>query len=383
MRMPTTKTTLIVTATAALLLTACGDGGSTDAAGGGSADDMALTPDCPDPDGQLAQDARDEGEVVMTGTPDGTVRTDVPAAFEEAYGVRVDYIGGRNSEIAARLRSEREAGVYTHDVFAGGGNTMSNTYYGEEWLASLRDVLDPALLEPGNWRGGGPKWVDPEQSTILQLSNYVDSGVVVNTDEVEEGELESYEDLLDPQWRGKIVSDDPRGSGGAIYDVGALEQALGRDFVEALYVDQEPTLLTDHRQALDDIARGRYVIGLSLQNAATVEAVADGLPVEEIELEGAPPVITGGTSQLALNNRAPHPNAAALLVNWLVCRQGSSVWMNALQLPSARADVPVPEGLEATLPEEGGQYYDSSNWEVLTQDVARLEDMMVELLGPQ
>ncbi|MFF1956723.1 extracellular solute-binding protein [Streptomyces sp. NPDC058220] len=382
----TTKARFILPAAVVLLLSACGESPSTAPAAGtasGGAGGKTVSAGCPDPDGALAQRAKKDGEVVMTGTPDGSVRTDVPKAFEQTYGVKVTYVGGRNSDIAAKLQSERKAGIFTHDVFGGGGNTMTSTYYGEGWIGSLKDVLDPALLTADNWRDGAPKWVDPEKEMILQLSNYVDSGVVVNTDLVKDGDLTTFEDMLDPKWKGKIVVDDPRSNGGAIYDVGTFAQAYGEDFVKSLYVDQKPTLLTDQRQELDDIARGKYAFGLSLQNAETEEALAEGLPLKQLKLTGAPPVATGGSSLLAIDNKAPHPDAASLLVNWLVCKDGNSVWMNALQVPSTRADVPAPAELGATVPEAGSEYYDSYGWDVLTKDVKRLQKMLVDLLGPQ
>ncbi|MFD3524254.1 ABC transporter substrate-binding protein [Streptomyces sp. NPDC058653] len=381
----TTKARLILPAVAILLVGACG-GGSDDSAD----DDVDRRPDggkvsagCPDPEGALARSAAKEGEVVMTGTPDGSVRTDVPREFEKTYGVKVNYVGGRNSDLAAKLQAERKAGVYTHDVFGGGGNTMSATYYGEGWIGSLKDALDPALLTGENWRDGAPKWVDPEKEKILQLSTYVDSGVVINTDLVKDGDLTSFEDMLDPKWKGRIVVDDPRSNGGAIYDVGSFAQAYGDDFIKSLYVDQEPSLLTDQRQELDDIARGKYAFGLSLHTAETAAALAEGLPLKQIKLTGAPPVSTGGSSLLAIDNKAPHPKAAELLVNWLVCKDGNAVWTKALQVPSNRADVPVPADLDASVPEEGGEYYDSYGWDVLTKDVKRLQTILLDLLGPQ
>lgn len=370
-----------------LAVSACSSGSDSDSAEGAAgavpAAGKSVAPGCPDPAGTLAKAAKKEGQVVMTGTPDGSVRTDVPKAFAQTYGVKVNYIGGRNSDIAAKLQAERKAGIYSHDVFGGGGNTMSTTYYAQDWLGDLKTALDPGLLTAANWRDGKPKWVDPEQSEILQLSSYVDSGVVVNTSLVKDGDLTTYQDMLDPKWKGKIVVDDPRSNGGAIYDVGAFKQAYGDSFLKSLYVDQKPTLLTDQRQELDDIARGKYAFGMSLQNAETESALAEGLPLKQIKLTGAPPVTTGGSSLLALDNKAPHPNAAKLLVNWLVCKDGNKVWMDALQVPSMRADVPAAGDLGAAIPEKGGEYYDSYGWSVLTKDVKQLQTTMVGLLGPQ
>jgi iron(III) transport system substrate-binding protein len=47
---------------------------------------------------------------------------------------------------------------------------------------------------------------------------------------------------------------------------------------------------------------------------------------------------------VALFNRAPHPNAAKVFINWLLSKEGQTVFAQAQGYVSARADVPVPEG---------------------------------------
>lgn len=48
-----------------------------------------------------------------------------------------------------------------------------------------------------------------------------------------------------------------------------------------------------------------------------------------------------------LFNRASHPDAARLFLNWVLTREGQEVWSNASRVNSLRADVPpvVPEPL--------------------------------------
>jgi iron(III) transport system substrate-binding protein len=369
--------TALATTMPLVVLTACGSNSAADY----DPTKVTVSAGCPDPNGTLAQAARKEGDVVMSGTPDGPVRTDLPAAFQKAYGVTLTYVGAPNSQIAAKLSAERAAGKYTHDVFGGGGNTMATVYYKDGWLGNLKDAIDPSLLAANQWSGGGPKFIDPDHDEILQLSNYVDSGVLINTDQVQPDEITTFQDVLNPKWKGKIVLFDPRTSGGGIFDVGSWDKAYGDDFIKKLYVDQKPVLLTDQRQAVDGIARGTYALGMSLQSSETNDAIQQGLPVKEIKPTGADQVETGGSSLLAIDNKAPHPNAAKLLVNWLACKDGSQVWMQGLDLPSLRTDVPVPAALQEIVPTPGKSYYDSYDWQVLTVDSPRLTDMMDSLLG--
>src|SRR4051812_6612629 len=65
---------------------------------------------------QLIADARKEGKVVVLAPPDQEVRLALPAAFRDRFGITLEYIGGRSNESSARIRTERNAGVYTVDV---------------------------------------------------------------------------------------------------------------------------------------------------------------------------------------------------------------------------------------------------------------------------
>ncbi|MSQ28336.1 MAG: hypothetical protein EXR51_09410 [Dehalococcoidia bacterium] len=50
--------------------------------------------------------------------------------------------------------------------------------------------------------------------------------------------------------------------------------------------------------------------------------------------------LNGGISAAFAFNRAPHPNAAKLFVNWLLTKEGSTVWSKAAGTNSRRTDVP-------------------------------------------
>ena len=90
-------------------------------ADGGGGDD-GVAPSCGGSEewDALVAAAQEEGEVVLSGPSTQAVRENLPPAFEEAFGIKMTYDGGRTSETAARMAGERAAGVYSTDVFLGG-----------------------------------------------------------------------------------------------------------------------------------------------------------------------------------------------------------------------------------------------------------------------
>lgn len=82
--------------------------------------------------------ARKEGKVVIKGVTDRNLRRKLPVAFRARFGIPLEYIGGRSSAIAARVRAERRARVYTIDVFLGGVTTIATILYKEKMLDPIR-----------------------------------------------------------------------------------------------------------------------------------------------------------------------------------------------------------------------------------------------------
>jgi ABC-type Fe3+ transport system substrate-binding protein len=120
------------------------------------------------------------------------------------------------------------------------------------------------------------------------------------------------------------------------------------------------TLGTDHRQMTDWLAQGQYALGILLSPPEIGNAAAQGLPVGLISgeqfREGA--LITPGGAAVNLADRAPHPNAARVYINWLLSREGQLAWQQGAQEPSLRIDVPK-EGLDPQIvPKPGVKYID-------------------------
>ena len=128
------------------------------------------------------------------------------------------------------------------------------------------------------------------------------------------------------------------------------------------------TLTADVRQAMDWLAVGKFALSMPTQSSYTAKAKAQGLPVDEFDpqhlKEGASIAVAFG--QLALMNRAPHPNAAKVFVNWLLSREGQSAFQRAISSPgdaknSRRIDVPKDHIPASGAARRRGKYFDADD----------------------
>jgi ABC-type Fe3+ transport system substrate-binding protein len=74
-------------------------------------------------------------------------------------------------------------------------------------------------------------------------------------------------------------------------------------------------------------------------------------------------------------NRAPHPNAAKVYLNWLLSRDGQLDWSRATGVGSRRTDIPTDHLPDYVVPRPGVKYQQS--WKEALVD---LKEEVMELL---
>ena len=107
---------------------------------------------------------------------------------------------------------------------------------------------------------------------------------------------------------------------------------LGADFVRRFYSETEITLF--ETGARERIGWPQENFRSVISAARSIRRTKQGLPVEDIlpdKLKEGGTFGGGGSSVLALINRAPHPNAARVFINWYLSRQGQRVWQNVMK----------------------------------------------------
>lgn len=333
----------------------------------------------------LISAAEKEGKLSIAGPPNPKVNKDVPAAFKKQFGISTTYLAGQSGETAQKIKSERAAGIYSLDDFLAGGNTMSTVIYGSHWLDNLKGALvSPKVTEAATWQGqatGAPFVDQPGFNSVAKLSVQGQEQFMVNTDLVKSDELKGWKDLLDPKWKGKIVAMDPTTGSGLGFNVAVmLQNKFGTSFINQLYKGQKVVLQTDDRQAADAVAKGQYAvaIGVSEANGQLDQLIADGLPVRVVSRpDDAPQMVSAGYGEIGLMSKAPHPAAAKLFANWVLCPDGNKAWNEANRYQSTRTDVnvDVPDFIKADL---SGTFWDTYDWKLLTSNTT---DQFVEQLN--
>jgi iron(III) transport system substrate-binding protein len=332
---------------------------------------------------QLIAAAQREGKVVILAPPDTQVRQALPAAFKARYGVSVDYLGGRSSESAGKMRAEREAGVYTVDVALAGIQTMATIFYREKMLVPLRPLLvDPEVVDPTKWKAGKLWFMDPEDQYILRLFNTAGANFYVNTQFAKPSDFHQASDLLDPKWKGKISMHDPTVPGTGSNQAARFYVQFGEDYVKRLYVDQQPGIARDRRQITDWLARGRYPISIDAERDEVERLKKDGLPVEAVyNLPGMPGTLSAGVGEVAVMDHAPHPNAAQLFANWIASKEGLEIYARTRDESPTRNDTDERNFLQPEIiPRPDVNYFDTFDWQFTLSTKEEVRLRMKELM---
>lgn len=168
------------------------------------------------------------------------------------------------------------------------------------------------------------------------------------------------------------------GSGGKLF--GALATYIvGLDFWRE-FAKQEPMIFRDHRVMSEWVARGKNPIAVAPRPDEIQTFQQLGLPIimPSAPTEGIH-LITGAGG-IALVNQAPHPNAAKLFINWLLSKEGLTIFSKLYDSPSARLDVPTDFLKPDRLRQPGVKYFWADTEEYLLKEPA-LQKEAREILG--
>ena len=334
-----------------------------------------------DPLAALAAAAKAEGTVVVDGPPIDVARDALVTGFKNAYGIPVTYINGGTSSSGARVRAERAAGKYLLDIYISGSDTTCLTFLPSGWL----DRIEPVLIAPNvtnkrNWKDGHLWYGDPNH-TILRVEQNVVPELAINSKLVKRSDVSTWKALLDPKWQGKFVAKDPASSGAGASLTSYFYIQFGPDFVKKLYVDQKPVLSRDPRQAVQFLAQGTYPFVVGPELAEVTRFIEQGYPIEPVFPTDGPSVLSGSWGMICLLNKAPHPNAAKLFVNWLADRDAQQAFAKATQSLSLRTDVDEDGMPDYLFPRKGVKYMDTYDYKFVTEQRDPALAKVRELLG--
>ena len=270
--------------------------------------------------------AKEEGKVVIAMGGSAS-RNFGPRfeAFEAETGITVIAGIGRGSEQVEKLRAEREAGVFSTDVWMTGITSTKNL----NKTGALKDnfldhVILPDILDTSNWHEGQHWFPIGLENTTMAFCASPNAAFAYNTNLVTSSDiaaLTSWWDLVDGRFKGQWVGIVAWEPGQTDSEAFLAKPELGEKFIRAYMLDQDIEWVADGQQAVDLLAKGVKSIFMPMGNADDdINALEKaGLPVKNHFAQGFKEggrIGIGGSCAASLLKDPPHPNAQKVFVNW-------------------------------------------------------------------
>jgi iron(III) transport system substrate-binding protein len=320
--------------------------------------------------------AKNEGALVIKGAPGSVYAEAFTDGFKKKYpDIKVSYTGLNGFESIPRITREREAGVYSWDIYIGGTPSILSTLKPAGAFAPLRPALKlPEVLDDKAWLGGfAAGWQDHEKKFTFAFDFTVSAPGYVNWDFVKRDDLKTLQDLLKPEFAGKIVWDDPRLGGPGIATGATMLLNLDESYLAKLVGTQKIAYSNNGRQEAEWVVRGQYPIGLATGSQDLEQFWRQGLGKNVEVWMGDIKTVAGGPGfgAVALMDKAPHPNAAIVYLNWLLSKEGQIEYVKSGR-NSRRLDVPPSD--PALAGKQGVRYED-----IQSEDSIPLRDKVSDI----
>ena len=282
----------------------------------------------------LAQDARveaakKEGKVVWYTSLALPTAEKIGKLFEAAYpGIKVEVQRTGSQRILQRVMQEQQANLKLVDVI----HTSDAGHFVLLKEKKLLMKYTPAGVDPFP---AGFKDKDGYYFTLRATVNVI----AYNTKLVSAAEApKTWKDLLDPKWKGKLVTAHPGYSGVISTHVLALVHLHGWDYFKQLA--QNKLMLV--QSAVDPagvVASGERAVAVDGGDYYYYQMKKKGNPIEVVyPKEGVPLVV----SPTAIASFAPHPNAAKLFTDFTFTRELQQVMADSEGLYTGHPEVKYP-----------------------------------------
>lgn len=225
--------------------------------------------------------------------------------FEERTGIWVEVVSGGTNEILEQVAEEN--GKDSGDIMFGGGVDSLKAYqdYFEPYRCAQYEMLDDSYASPD------------DSYTVFSRLPIV---IIYNKKLVfQAGRPRSFQELLEPRWKGKIAFAAPDKSGSSytalLTMMQVLEDKMPKEEVFERFVENlDGNISPGSGEVLDEVISGKRLVGLTLEETA-LKRMAKNADIGIIyPSEGTTAVPDG----CAILKNAPHQENAKLFLEFTV-----------------------------------------------------------------
>jgi ABC-type Fe3+ transport system substrate-binding protein len=274
-----------------------------------------------DLDMQLVEGAKKEKKLVFYTTMELPQTIDVAYQFVQKYPfLRIELHPAETETLVKKVQNEARSGMSNWDVLIGGGGFFQ-PLLDEKLVVSYhspqREAVSDALNDSeGFWSG-------------YYINPYV---LGYHTTLVKEEEIpKSYDELLEPRWKGNRIAIDSTAHGllRGLAAIWGEEKAAA--YLKRL-ADQQPVMARASITAVESMHAGN--VAMVIARAPVIRGYKKklGSPIDWTTFE---PVIAQ-IDAVMLSAHSPHPNAARLFVDFALSKEGQSALASVQGIPVRR-----------------------------------------------
>jgi iron(III) transport system substrate-binding protein len=280
-------------------------------------------------DPKLLEAAKAEGSLVIYSSINEEEGLPTWQLFEQATGIKVDYIRGSDVQMVARILLESRADKPGWDI-------LSSTAV-HKLPQQLLAQVDPAQAEHLF-----PEARDPNRRWYGISANY--DMPSYNTKMLKPSDLpKSYEEWAKrADWAGHVANNETDSEWLAAL-VSFYGEARARELIASLAGALKPAMISGHLQVARQVGAGEYWASLNNYVSLTLNVKLSGAPIDFWALDP----IGLFHHEVGVNLRAPHPNTARLAANFMLSQQAQKFITKWGRIP-VRPDVESnPPGIRA------------------------------------
>jgi len=263
-------------------------------------------------DAKLVEAGKKEGgKVVIYGSLESDSMDTVSKAFQKKTGLEVEYWRASATKVMDRAVSEYRAGKPAFDIILTNDNPMQlmlkegifAKYDSPSAKQFPQDAIDPNL---------GPRY----RNVVI--------GVVYNKSQISPADApKSLEDLVNPKYKGKLVMPDPTQHTTTTQWIASLHKVMGQEKADKYIRDlaaMKPILVESLLPAAERVSTGETPIAITYVKYAFIFG-QKGAPLEHVRL----PKMMGDGHYLTLGNKAPHPNAGKVFIDYFLGQESMAM----------------------------------------------------------
>ena len=202
---------------------------------------------------------------------------------------------------------------------------------------------------------------------------------MIDTEQVGLDEIKSAQDLLNASGKARSSALIPASAAPRSFRSPWRRLKYGDDWMKQFFQEQEPVIINDGAQIAQLLAHGNYPVAIGAIWTVLQDFQKQGIATS-IKQVNLPDIDSAGPSTngtLWLVNKAPHPNAARVYINWFISKDGQEAWTSMTTDNSRRLDV-TPKELATVVPT--GLALPDLNEEKYLPELGKTQDLAKQLI---